>query len=99
MIYSPTHIPPPSPFDRNSEPPPLTRAENRVGLLNSLAGLISTLINVYSQQRGRFSITAKITLAATASCTLVTAALYFLYNFWILQGVRKKHEEEWGEGV
>ena len=69
-------------------------AVNKVGLLNSLAGLISTLINVYSQQRGRFSITAKITVGVTASCTVVTAVLYFLYNFWILQGVRKKHQQE-----
>ena len=68
---------------------------NRVGLLNSLAGLISTLINVYSQQNGKFSITARITLAVTASCTLITAILYFLYNFWILQGIRKEHAEEW----
>ena len=67
---------------------------NRAGLLNSLAGLISTLINVYSQQSGRFSITARITIGVTASCTVVTAVLYFLYNFWILQGVRKKHEKE-----
>ncbi|KAM0797679.1 hypothetical protein BDR22DRAFT_796782, partial [Usnea florida] len=65
-----------------------------VGLLNSIAGLISTLINVYSQQGGRFSITAKITVGATASCTVITAILYFLYNFWILQGVRKKHQQE-----
>ena len=67
---------------------------NRVGLLNSVAGLISTLINVYSQQGGRFSITAKITVGATASCTGITALLYFLYNFWILQGVRKKHHRQ-----
>lgn len=56
--------------------------------------MISSLINVYSQQGGRFSITARITMAVTASCTVVTAVLYFLYNFWILQGVRKKHEQE-----
>ena len=67
---------------------------HRVGLLNSIAGLLSTLINVYSQHGGRFSITAKITVCATASCTVITAILYFLYNFWILQGVRKKHEQE-----
>ena len=67
---------------------------DRVGLLNSIAGLISTLINVYSQQGGRFSITAKITVGATASCSVITAILYLLYNFWILQGVRKKHQQE-----
>ena len=67
---------------------------HRVGLLNSIAGLLSTLINVYSQHGGRFSIPAKITVGATASCTTITAILYFLYNFWILQGVREKHEQE-----
>ena len=35
------------------------------GCLNSFAGLISTLVNVYSQQGGNWSVTAWITAAVT----------------------------------
>ncbi len=55
---------------------------------------MSTLINVYTGHGGKFSITAKITTGVTASCTVITAILYFLYNFWILQSVKLKHERE-----
>lgn len=69
---------------------------NRVVTLNSVAGLISTLINVYSQQGGRYSITAKVTVIATASCTGIMAMLFLLYNNWILEDVKKRHLRELG---
>lgn len=69
---------------------------NRVVAFNSIAGLISTLINVYSQQGGRYSITAKVTVVVTGSCAVVTAVLFLLYNFCILELVKRKHSEEVG---
>lgn len=72
---------------------------SRVLALNSLAGLVSTLINVYSQQRGRYSITAKVTVMVTAGCTVLMAALFLLYNNWILQNVREDHAKELGVDV
>lgn len=66
----------------------------RAGFLNSIAGLISTLVNVYSSQHGHYSITARITITATAVCSLVTAVLFGLYNFWMLQKVKVRHEKE-----
>jgi hypothetical protein len=62
--------------------------ESRPALLNSLVGLITTLINVYTTQGGRWSVTAIITAAITASITLFTV-VYMLYTLWV--------EEAWKE--
>ncbi|KAI9048424.1 hypothetical protein LZ554_007260 [Drepanopeziza brunnea f. sp. 'monogermtubi'] len=67
------------------------------GCLNSLAGLISSLVGVYTQQRGAWSVTAKITAMVTAGCMLVTGALFGLYNFWILERVKRRHGREMEE--
>lgn len=61
------------------------------GCLNSLAGLIATFVNVYSQQNGKWSVTAWITATVTGGCMLITGCLFALYNFWILEKVKKKH--------
>ena len=68
----------------------------RVLMLNALAGLISTLINVYTQQGGRYSITAKVTVMVTGGCTVVMATLFLLYNNWILEAVKRNHHREVG---
>jgi len=64
------------------------------GCLNSFAGVISTLINVYTQQSGTWSITAKITIVVTGACMTVTGVLFTLYNFWVLGKVRRSHRQE-----
>lgn len=64
------------------------------GCLNSLAGLISTLINVYTQQDGAWSVTARITAIVTGASMVVTGCLFGLYNFWILRRVKKVHGRE-----
>ncbi|KAG4416753.1 hypothetical protein IFR04_010082 [Cadophora malorum] len=64
------------------------------GCLNSLAGLISSLINVYTQQDGAWSVTAKVTAIATGSSMVVTGVLFGLYNFWILEKVKRRHGRE-----
>jgi len=64
------------------------------GCLNSLAGLISTLINVYSQQDGNWSITAEVTAIVTGACMVVTAVLFLIYNMWVLERVRRSHGRE-----
>ncbi|MCJ1391376.1 hypothetical protein MMC18_004240 [Xylographa bjoerkii] len=64
------------------------------GLLNSVAGLISTLVNIYSAQNGDFSITAKVTVIATGVCSAITALLFLLYNNWALSRVKERHQEE-----
>jgi drug/metabolite transporter superfamily protein YnfA len=70
---------------------------NRIFLpvfMNSLAGLISTLVNVYSAQQGQYSITAKVTVTVTGACTAVAAGLFLLYNNLALEKVKKKHRFE-----
>ncbi|KAG4440533.1 hypothetical protein IFR05_004003 [Cadophora sp. M221] len=64
------------------------------GCLNSLAGLISSLINVYTQQDGAWSVTAKVTAIATGACMVITGVLFGLYNFWILEKVKRRHGRE-----
>lgn len=74
------------------------------GCLNSFAGLISTLVQVYGQQGGAWSITARVTATVTGSAMVVTGVLFALYNFWILERVKKMHgremeREQRGEGL
>lgn len=63
-------------------------------LLNSIAGLISTIVNVYSAQDGQYSVTARVTIVVTAACSVVAAALFLLYNTIMLRLVRRRHERE-----
>ncbi|MCJ1285619.1 hypothetical protein MMC26_004960 [Xylographa opegraphella] len=64
------------------------------GLLNSVAGVISTLVNIYSAQNGDFSVTAKVTVIATGVCAAITALLFLLYNNWALSRVKERHQKE-----
>ncbi|GME23752.1 hypothetical protein GTA08_BOTSDO10460 [Neofusicoccum parvum] len=67
---------------------------NRVflpGTTNSIAGLISTLVNIYSAQDGKLSITAKVTVGVTAGCSFVFGALFVVHQL-LLMRVKKKHE-------
>lgn len=63
-------------------------------LMNSIAGLISTLVNIYSAQDGQYSVTAKATIVVTAVSSVVAAALFLLYNSVMLMLVKRKHEKE-----
>ena len=63
-------------------------------MLNSIAGLLTTIVNVYTAQKGVFSITAKITAIVTGSCAGVTLGLFVLYNNWLLEKVRTSHVRE-----
>ena len=64
------------------------------GCLNSFAGLISTLINVYTQQGGAWSVTARVTAIATGASMVVTGVLFGVYNFWVLEKVKRRHGRE-----
>ena len=64
--------------------------------LNSVAGLITTLVNVYTAQQGVWSVTAKVTAIVTGSCVFVAGLLFALYNFWALSKVRQEHERDLG---
>lgn len=67
---------------------------SRPGLINSTAGLISTVINIYSAQDGNKSITAQVTLWVTGGFSAAFLILFALYNFWALKRVKSKHSRE-----
>jgi len=66
------------------------------GCLNSLAGVISTLVNTLTAQDRTFSSTARITLIVTSSVTVVCGVLVLVYSFWMLRRVKKKHDRHIG---
>jgi hypothetical protein len=53
---------------------------NRPGLLNSLTGFTSTLINIYTAQEGSWSATAIITVTVTGTCTVGLFVIYLVYT-------------------
>ncbi|KAF4634582.1 hypothetical protein G7Y89_g3529 [Cudoniella acicularis] len=60
----------------------------RPGLLHSLTGLITTLINIYTAQGRHWSVTAKITIIVIGLCTGNMTVLYLVYNHWILEKMK-----------
>lgn len=63
------------------------------GVMNSLAGLISTLTGVYAQNHGNWSITAKVTAIAEGASMVVCGLLFVLYNH-LLDRVKRKHDRQ-----
>ncbi|KAI2488427.1 hypothetical protein Ptr902_02560 [Pyrenophora tritici-repentis] len=63
-------------------------------LLNSIAGLISTIVNIYSAQEGQYSVTARVTIVVTAACSVVAAGLFLVYNTVMLRLVKRRHDRE-----
>ncbi|ODA83098.1 hypothetical protein RJ55_01607 [Drechmeria coniospora] len=72
------------------------------GVANSLVGLISTLIGVYSQQHGNWSITANVTAIVEGSYLVVSGVWFLGFDRFLLQRVkdgRDEHYEQWpGDG-
>lgn len=69
---------------------------NRVflpGTLNALAGLLSTIVNVYTAQNHQWSITAKVSAIVEAGCLAICGALFIFYSNWMLARVRKEHHQ------
>ena len=52
------------------------------------------MVNVYTAQKGVWSITAKITAIVTGACAGIAGVLFGGYNFWVLAKVRDVHERE-----
>ncbi|OPB43631.1 hypothetical protein A0O28_0099190 [Trichoderma guizhouense] len=65
------------------------------GMTNSLAGLVSTLIGVYSQQHGTWSITARITAIAEGASLVVCGGLFAFCRLALLSKVKESHEEHY----
>ncbi|CAK5262248.1 unnamed protein product [Mycena citricolor] len=66
------------------------------GTLNSLAGIVSTLVNVYGVQHGEFIGSSKVTLIVTVAAALICGTLTLLYSAVFLRGVKRMHDREVG---
>jgi len=67
------------------------------GLLNSLAGVVSTLASVLGIHHASFSVSSKSTIIVTSGLTVICGVLTLFYMFILLRGVKKKHDEEVGK--
>lgn len=68
--------------------------KGRPTLLNALAGLLTTLVNVYSAQEGDWSIMALLTVIVTALVMVVSGTLTAYFYFFKLARVKKEHEAD-----
>lgn len=64
------------------------------GVLNALAGLVSTLTNIYAQHKGSWSVSAKVAVVVEAVTLVLYLVLFVLYNNWLLEKVKEQHELE-----
>lgn len=70
------------------------------GMANSLAGLISTLVGVYSQQHGVWSVTAKVTAIVEGACLGIAGGLFVFFETFLLRKIRVnhgQHYENWSQ--
>ncbi|EED20946.1 conserved hypothetical protein [Talaromyces stipitatus ATCC 10500] len=66
----------------------------RPTLLNALAGLLTTLVNIYSAQDGDWSIMALLTVILTATVMVVSGTLTAYFYFFKLAEIKKEHEAD-----
>ncbi|KAL3449658.1 hypothetical protein BJX65DRAFT_316913 [Aspergillus insuetus] len=62
--------------------------------LNSLAGLLTTLVNIYTAKNGDWSIMAVLTTIITGLTFTVSVALTTLFKFVKLERLRREHDLE-----
>lgn len=65
-------------------------------MTNALAGLISTLVTVYTQNSGQWSLMAKVTAAVEAGDLVVSGSL-FVISTVMLKWVKRRHKKEIGK--
>jgi hypothetical protein len=60
--------------------------------LNAAAGLLTTLINVYTSKGRNWSVLAIATVVVTGSTMVIFSTLLVIYKFYLLEEVKKQHE-------
>ncbi|KAL3470217.1 hypothetical protein BJX99DRAFT_251382 [Aspergillus californicus] len=60
--------------------------------LNTCAGLLTTLINIYTSREGNWLIMALLTVIATRLSAITSLGLTGFYKFWKLKIVQQEHE-------
>ena len=69
----------------------------RPGLLNSFAGVISTLSSVFGAQHGEFSSSSKVTLIVTVTTTVICGVLTLYYLMWKIRRIKEEHDRVMGK--
>jgi NADH:ubiquinone oxidoreductase subunit 4 (subunit M) len=69
----------------------------RPGAMNSLAGFISTMANVYGAQHGELSTTSKVTIIVTSASTGVLGILTTIYTLWLVRRIKSQHDRTVGK--
>lgn len=64
------------------------------GVMNGLAGLIATLVTVYTQQNGSWSITAKVSAIVEGCSMVICGFLFVVINNLLLARIKRKHGRE-----
>ncbi|OAA50732.1 hypothetical protein ISF_09350 [Cordyceps fumosorosea ARSEF 2679] len=67
------------------------------GFANCTAGLISTLIGVYAQQKGVWSTPAKVTASVEGCLGAVWAGIWFGVDRFLLKKIKEEHHSHYGE--
>jgi len=62
------------------------------GLLNSVAGFITTIVNIYTARSGFWSVSAIITASVTGGCTIFMIGCFLIYDTWLLTTIKKEHK-------
>ncbi|KAL4927718.1 uncharacterized protein BDV17DRAFT_299032 [Aspergillus undulatus] len=68
-------------------------------LLNTAAGLLTTIINIYTAKDGYWSIMAVLTVVSSGTLAAASMVLTALYKFWKLRIVQEEHERETEAGI
>ncbi|KAA8642350.1 hypothetical protein EYZ11_012327 [Aspergillus tanneri] len=67
--------------------------------LNTIAGLVTTLINVYTAKDGYWSIMALLTVIVSGFLAAVSLIFTLVYRFWKLRLIKEDHERESKAGL
>ncbi len=64
--------------------------------MNALAGILSTIVNIYGVQHGVFNTSSIITISVNGSVAVVCGVLTLWYGVWRLGRVKRQHVKEVG---
>ncbi|KAL4960575.1 uncharacterized protein BDV14DRAFT_182293 [Aspergillus stella-maris] len=62
--------------------------------LNTAAGLLTTIINIYTAKDGYWSIMAVLTVVSSGTLAAAALVLTAFYKFWKLRAIQKEHDSE-----